>query len=142
MANDLRAYPDELLLQARQRPVVDRPGRRQCSYEIAEVVGERVKVKADDVGGERPARKPRPFDRALALLVPLLRRPAQSRMGHVFRRNRTAFPRIPTGLKPRDVRGHEYFRPVNRIKMFHVKHFDTIRADLDRCAGRRQAEQA
>jgi hypothetical protein len=40
--------------------------------------------------------------------------------------NRTVFPRIPTGLKPPDVRGAEYFRPVNRTKMFPVKHLGTI----------------
>jgi hypothetical protein len=39
--------------------------------EIAKVVGERVKLKAHGVGGEGTARKPCPFDRALAFLDPL-----------------------------------------------------------------------
>ena len=44
-------------------------GRR--AQKIAEVAGERVKLKAKDVAGEGAARHPRPFDRALALLDPL-----------------------------------------------------------------------
>jgi hypothetical protein len=52
MADDLGADLDEFLAQAGQL------------HEVAEVVGERVKLKADGVGGERAARQPRPFDRA------------------------------------------------------------------------------
>ena len=37
----LRADLDQLLLRARQRPVLDRLGRRQRAQEIAEIVGER-----------------------------------------------------------------------------------------------------
>ncbi len=48
-------------------------GRAQ---EVAEIVGERVKLETDGIGGERPARQPRPPDRALALFYPLLRRAA------------------------------------------------------------------
>jgi len=40
VADDLRADLDQLLLQARQRPVLDRLGRRQRAEEVAEIVGE------------------------------------------------------------------------------------------------------
>src|SRR5215472_13223333 len=43
---------------------------------IAEVVGERMKLEPHRIGGERSARQSRPFDRAFALLDPLLARPA------------------------------------------------------------------
>ena len=76
VADDLRADLDQLLLQAGQRPVLDRLGRRQRAQEVAEIVGERMKLKPHGVGGERPARQPRPPDRALALFDPLLRRAA------------------------------------------------------------------
>ena len=55
MADDLRADLDQLLLQARQRPVFDRLGRRQRSKEIAEIIGERMELKSHSVGRERPA---------------------------------------------------------------------------------------
>ena len=47
MADDLRADLDQLLLQARQRPLLDWFGRRQRAQEIAEIVGQRMKLKAD-----------------------------------------------------------------------------------------------
>ena len=43
VAHHLRADLDQLFLQTRQRPVLDRLGRRQRAQEIAEVVGERMK---------------------------------------------------------------------------------------------------
>ncbi len=46
---------DQLFLQARQRPIFDRLGRRQRAQEVAEIVSERVKLKTDGVGGERTA---------------------------------------------------------------------------------------
>jgi hypothetical protein len=55
VAHHLRADLDQLLLQARQRPALDRLGRRQRAQEIAEIVGERMKLKPDRIGGERPA---------------------------------------------------------------------------------------
>jgi hypothetical protein len=51
MAHDLRADLDQLLLQARQRPVFDRLGRRQRAQEIAEILGERMKLESHGVGG-------------------------------------------------------------------------------------------
>ena len=44
VANDLRADLDELLLQARQRPILDRLRRRQRAQKIAEIVGQRMKL--------------------------------------------------------------------------------------------------
>jgi hypothetical protein len=40
VAYDLRTNLDQLLLQARQRPVLDRLGRRQYPQKISEIVGE------------------------------------------------------------------------------------------------------
>jgi hypothetical protein len=39
VADDLSADLDQLFLEARQRPVLDRLGRRQRAQEIAEIVG-------------------------------------------------------------------------------------------------------
>jgi hypothetical protein len=66
VSGDLRANPDQLFLERRHRPVLDRLRRRQRAQEVAEVVGEGVKLKARGVGGKRPARQPRPVDRTLA----------------------------------------------------------------------------
>jgi hypothetical protein len=49
MADDLRADLDQLFLQARQRPVLHRLGLRDRPQEVAEIVGERVKLKANGV---------------------------------------------------------------------------------------------
>ena len=54
VVHDLRADLNQLLLQARQRPIFDRLWRRQCTQEIAEIVGERMKLKSNSVGSERP----------------------------------------------------------------------------------------
>src|SRR5271157_2196270 len=51
----LRADLDQLLLRARQRPILDRRRRRQRAQEIAEIIGERVKLKPHRIGGERRA---------------------------------------------------------------------------------------
>src|SRR6476620_1921669 len=76
VAHHLRADLDQLVLQTRQRPVLDRLRRRQRAQEIAEVVGERMKLEPHRVSVERSARQSRPLDRAFALLDPLLARPA------------------------------------------------------------------
>ena len=55
MAHDLSPDLDELLLQARQRPVLDRLRQSQRSHEVSEIVGQRMKLKPDGVGGERAA---------------------------------------------------------------------------------------
>ena len=55
VADEPGADLDQLLFQAGQRPVFDRLRRRQRAQEVAEIVGERMKLKPDRVGGERPA---------------------------------------------------------------------------------------
>ena len=54
MADDLRANLDQLLLQGRKRPVLDRLWRRQRAQKITKIVGQRMKLKPNRVGGERP----------------------------------------------------------------------------------------
>ena len=76
VTDELRAGLDQLLLEVGQRPVLDRFRRCQCSQEVAKIVGERMKLKPNGVGRERPARQPRPADRTLAFLDPLLGRAA------------------------------------------------------------------
>jgi hypothetical protein len=49
---DLRANLDQLLLECRHRPVLDRLRCRQCAQEVAEIIGERAKLEADGVGGK------------------------------------------------------------------------------------------
>jgi hypothetical protein len=71
VVHHLRADLDQLVLQVRQRPVLDRLRRRQLAQEIAEVVGERMKLEPLRIGGERSALQSRPLDRAFALLDPL-----------------------------------------------------------------------
>src|SRR4030081_2809435 len=51
-------------------------GRRQRAQEVTEIVGKRMKLETDGVGGERATGKPRPLDRAFALFDPLLARAA------------------------------------------------------------------
>jgi len=57
-------------------------GHRQRPHEVAEIVRERVKLKPHGVGGKRATRQPRPLDRCLALLDPLLRSAALIVEGH------------------------------------------------------------
>ena len=57
LADDLCADLDQLLLEAGQRPVLDRLGCCERAQEVAEVVGESVKLMANCVGGKRAARQ-------------------------------------------------------------------------------------
>jgi hypothetical protein len=72
VAHHLRADLDQLLLQARQRPILDRFRRCQGAQEIAKIIGERMKLEPNGIGSERPARQPRPLDRALIAPLPSL----------------------------------------------------------------------
>src|SRR5271165_3863045 len=72
VAHDLGTDLDQLLAQAGQRPRLRRLRHRQRPHEIAEIVGQRVELEADGVGGEGSARQAGPLDRALALFDPLL----------------------------------------------------------------------
>ena len=76
MAHHLRADLDQLLLQARQRPVLDRLRCCKRAEKVAKIVGERMKLEPHGVGRERSARQPRPLDRTFAFLDPLLARAA------------------------------------------------------------------
>ena len=73
MADNLGADLDQLFPQAGQRPRRRRFGHRQCAHEVTEIVGQCMELEAHRVGDEGPARQPRPLDRTLALLDPLLR---------------------------------------------------------------------
>ena len=53
VAHYLRADLDQLFLQARQRPILDRLRRRQRAQKVAEIIGERMKLETNRVGGER-----------------------------------------------------------------------------------------
>ena len=55
MAHDLGADLDELLPQAGQRPLLDRLRQSQRPHKVGEIVGQRMKLKPDGVGGERAA---------------------------------------------------------------------------------------
>jgi hypothetical protein len=56
VTDDLSADLDQLIFEARQRPIFDRLWRPERAEEIAEIVGERMELKTDGVGGERAAR--------------------------------------------------------------------------------------
>jgi len=55
VTDDLSADLDQLIFEARQRPIFDRLWRPERAEEIAEIIGERMELKADGVGGERAA---------------------------------------------------------------------------------------
>src|SRR6266699_5226695 len=76
VAHHLRADLDQLLLQARQRPVLDRLRCCKRAEKVAKIIGERMKLEPHGVGRERPARQPCPLDRGLAFFDPLLARAA------------------------------------------------------------------
>src|SRR6266852_5774184 len=76
MADEPPAGLEQPLLQARQRPALDGERQDQPSQEIAEVVSDDPEEQPDLVGSEPVAGEPRPVGRGLALLDPLLRRPA------------------------------------------------------------------
>ena len=46
---------DQLLLEVGQRPIFDRLRCRQGAEEVTKIVGDRMKLKANSVGRERPA---------------------------------------------------------------------------------------
>jgi hypothetical protein len=46
---------DQLLFQARQRPLLDRLGQSQRPHEVGEIIGQRMQLKPDSVGCKRSA---------------------------------------------------------------------------------------
>jgi hypothetical protein len=59
VAHHIRADLDQLVLEGGQRPITHRFRRRQRAQEIAEVVGEGMKLEPHRVGGKRSARQSR-----------------------------------------------------------------------------------
>ncbi len=55
MAYDLRADSDQFLPQCGQRPMFDSLGQSECAQEVAEIVGQCVKLKTDGVVAELAA---------------------------------------------------------------------------------------
>ena len=76
MADDLGFDLDQLLAQTREPPLFNRFGYCERAKEVPEIVGECVKLQANDVGVERATRKARPLDCPFTLFYPLLARPA------------------------------------------------------------------
>ena len=76
MAHDLGADLHEFFPQAGQRPLFYRLRQSQRPHEVTEIVGQRMQLKPDGVGGEGAARQPRPLRSVLSFLDPLLRRAA------------------------------------------------------------------
>ncbi len=65
-SHDLGADLDELVVQRGHGPVLDLLRQRQRAQEVAEIVGERVKLEPDRIVAEPVAGKPCPVDRVLA----------------------------------------------------------------------------
>ena len=55
VTDDLSADLDQLIFEARQRPIFDRLWRPERAEEVAEIVGERMKLETDGVGSETAA---------------------------------------------------------------------------------------
>ena len=55
VADDLRTDLDKLVAQCRQRPLLDGFGQRQGAHEVAEIVGQGMKLEPDEVVVELPA---------------------------------------------------------------------------------------
>src|SRR5229473_3876289 len=67
---------EQPLLEACQRPILNRKGESEPAQEIAEVVGDDPEQQADLVGPKPVTGEPGPVGGFLALLDPLLGRPA------------------------------------------------------------------
>ena len=76
VTNEATTGLEQPLLEARQRPALDGDGQDQPAQEIAEIVGNDPEEQAHFVGPEPMAGEPGPVGGGLALLDPLLGRPA------------------------------------------------------------------
>ena len=76
MSDEPRTGLEEPLLETRQGPALDGDRQDQPTQQIAEVVGDHPELQADLVGPEAVAGEPGPVGGFLALLDPLLGRPA------------------------------------------------------------------
>ncbi len=75
VADNLGSDLDQLLPQRGQGPVLHLLRQRKRPHEVAQIVGQGVKLETNLVVAELPARQPGPLDRVLAFLDVLLRRP-------------------------------------------------------------------
>src|SRR6266404_5875497 len=75
MPDQSPASLEQPLLEACQRPILNRKGESEPAQEIAEVVGDDPEQQADLVGPEPVTGESGPVGGFLALLDPLLRRP-------------------------------------------------------------------
>ena len=76
MADQAPTGLEQPLLETREGPALDGDGQDQPAQQIAEVVGDHPEPQSDLVGPEPVARELGPVGGGLALLDPLLRRPA------------------------------------------------------------------
>src|SRR5262245_19440184 len=76
MPDEATAGLEEPLLETRQRPTLNGRGQDEPSQQIAKIIGDHPEQQADLVGAEAVAGEPGPVDGFLALLDPLLGRPA------------------------------------------------------------------
>src|SRR6266851_3586811 len=76
LPDEASARLEQALLKARQGPALDGIRQDQPTQQIAEVVGDDPEQEADLVGPESVTGEPGPVGGSLALLDPLLRRPA------------------------------------------------------------------
>src|SRR5580704_14672594 len=135
VADDLRADLDQLLLQAGQGPVLDWLGYRQRAQEVAEVIGQGVKLETHRISSERAAGQPRPVDRVLAFLDPLLGRAALIVEGHdpLGRARQVGHDEADAGVEfarmPLDL-GHDAARHLPTLRP--VAEAGVVAPDLDR----------
>src|SRR5262249_7235597 len=94
VAHYLRADLDQLVLQTRQRPVLDRLRRRQRAQEIAEVVGERMSATM-------PSQEPDRSAEAFRRVLPELRKLERYERRSAARRDRAAL-NIVDRIEPDD----------------------------------------
>jgi hypothetical protein len=112
VAHDLRVDLDELLLEAGQRSILDRSGRRQGAQEGAEIISECVLSEPHRVSGKHPTRQRCPPDRAFTFLDPPLARPTLDVEGNdalggaALVRHDEADARIEFSVMPLDLRNH------------------------------------
>jgi hypothetical protein len=76
--NEAATGLEQALLQTRQGPALDGDWQNQPTQQIAEIVGDHSEQQADLIRTEAVAREARPMGGFLALLDPLLRRPARN----------------------------------------------------------------
>src|SRR5215475_1793755 len=76
MSDQAPAGLEEPLLETRQRPTLNGGGQDEPSQQIAKIVGDHPEEEPHLVGPEAVAREARPMGGFLALLDPLLGRPA------------------------------------------------------------------